>query len=69
MTTTDAVILLDAIKNSKVRLTDFERDFCRSIVRRCAVGNTITKGQADVLNKIYGRCYGGGVYARKQYIA
>jgi hypothetical protein len=69
MTIPDTLILLKAIKDSKVRLTNFEKDFCRSIVKRCALNKPITGPQEKVLSQIYARCSGQGIYQRRQYIA
>ena len=64
MPSSQATTLIDYINQSDRPLTDWEKDFIESIKRQ---EKTSTK-QLNVLSKIYGRVYGGGHYASKQYV-
>jgi hypothetical protein len=64
----DAKSLIEAIKNSSYNLNDWEMDFMISVEEKADDGYSLTKKQADTLQKLYRKSQGGGCYIGKERI-
>jgi hypothetical protein len=66
MLNTDAKILVEAIKNAEYDLNDWEMGFMSSIEEQVDKGRHLSKKQGDLLQAIYRKTQGGGIYMDKE---
>lgn len=68
MNAQDAKALIEAVKNSSYTLNDWELDFMISVEEKVDDGKSLTKNQAESLQKLYRKSQGGGCYIGKDRI-
>jgi hypothetical protein len=61
----DAVIVIEAVLNSNIKLNETEKKFINDIqVNK----QSLTPAQSRWLNSIYAKAYGGGIFVKKEVI-
>jgi hypothetical protein len=62
MLNADAKILIEKIKDANYNLNEWEIDFMNSIEEQADRGKKLSDKQGNILQKIYRKSQGGGVY-------
>lgn len=63
-----AIELINAIRQSNQKLSTWERKFLKSVENQAQYDKMLTKTQSLVLEKIYAKVTGGGVYQSREKI-
>lgn len=64
----DAIILIDAIRETGKKLSTKDNGFIASVSIQAKQGRYLQPSQAKWLQDIYGKVTGGGDYQERQYI-